>query len=193
MIAVQLVIIFLGGELPNLVLLRPKDTSPARFLAHGIFYLEITLSMNCHIVYEMYTSLEREEMILMAMYASCYYLPNMVQSKYPAQITSLTTFLVCDLEDLKQVHHNIAVCALEVVRRHLEPVSGELAILGIVDPTLSEEEREEAGQVLWQLGENWEPGQLVIQAVRPPDILLHYKVNGKWKLGCSLVDPWVKS
>ena len=32
--AVQLVIIFLGGELPNFVLLRPKDTSPARFLAH---------------------------------------------------------------------------------------------------------------------------------------------------------------
>ena len=65
--------------------------------------------MNCHIVYEMYTSGEREEMILMAMYASCYFLPSMIQSKYAAQITSLTNILVCDLEDLKQVHHNIAV------------------------------------------------------------------------------------
>ena len=65
-----------------------------------------------------------------------------------------------------------------MVRRHLEPVSGELAILGIVDPTLSEEEREEAGQVLWQLGAHWEPGQLEIQAVRPPDLFLHYQVNG---------------
>ena len=134
--------------------------------------------MNCHIVYEMYTSREREEMILMAMYASCYYLPSMIQSKYAAQITSLTNILVCDLEDLKQVHHNIAVCALEVVRRHLEPVSGELANLGIFDPSLSEEEREEAGQVLWQLGAHWEPGQLKIQAVCPPDLLLHYQVNG---------------
>ena len=175
--AVQLVFIYLGGELPNFVLLRPTDTSPARFLAHGIFYLEITLSMNCHIVYELYTGREREEMILMSMYASCYYLPNMVQSKYPAQITSLTNFLVCDLEDLKQVHHDIAVCALEVVRRHLEPVSGELAILGIVDLTLSEEERQEAGQVLWHLGENWEPGHLEIQAVQPPAIVLQYQVT----------------
>ena len=172
-------LIFLGVELPNFVLLRPTDTSPARFLAHGIFYLEITLSMNCHIVYELYSSKEREEMILMAMYSSMYYLPNMIQSKYPAQITSLTNFLVCDLEDLKQVHHDIAVCALEVVRRHLEPVSGELAILGIADTTLSEEERQEAGQVLFQLGANWEPGHLQIQPVQPSDIVRNYQVKSQ--------------
>ena len=173
--AVQLMLTFLGEDLPNFVLLRPQDTSPARFLAHGVFYLEIFLSLNCPLVYEMYTSREREEIILMSMYCSCYYLPSMLQSKYPAQITSLTTALVCNLEDLKQVHPEIAACALQVVRRHLEPVSGELAILGIADKTLSEAEREEAGKVLWQLRDDWQPGQTQIQPMQPPNSIVNYQ------------------
>ena len=173
--AVQLMLTFLGVDLPNFVLLRPQDTSPARFLAHGTFYLEIFLSLNCPLVYEMYTSGEREEIILMAMYSSCYYLPSMIQSKYPSQITSLTIALICNLEDLKQVHPEIANCALQVVKRHLEPVSGELAILGIADMTLSDGEREEAGKMLHQLGDVWEPGHLQIQQIEPPTNIVNYQ------------------
>ena len=174
---VKLTLTFLGVNLPNFVLLRPQDTSPARFLAHGTFYLENYLSLDCPLVYEMYTSREREEIILMAMYSSLYYLPSMVQSKYPAQITSLTTALICNLEDLKQVHPEIATCALQVVKRHLEPVTGELAILWIADKTLSEGEREEAGKVLYQLGEVWEPGQMLIQLADPPANVANYQAG----------------
>ena len=101
----------------------------------------------------------------------------MVQSKYPAQITSLTTALICNLEDLKQVHPEIATCALQVVKRHLEPVTGELAILGIADKTLSEGEREEAGKVLYQLGEVWETGQMLIQLSDPPANVVNYQAG----------------
>ena len=54
-------------------------------------------------------------------------------------------------------------------------MSGELAILGIADQTLSEAEREEAGRVLWQLKDNWEPGKTQIQPMQPPASLVHYQ------------------
>ena len=171
--SVKLLLKFLGIHLPGFSFERPKDTSPARFLIYGIFYLEITLTMNNALAYELYSGAEREKVILMAMFSACFYLPNMLKAKFPAQIPTLTTEFVFELRKLKEVHKDIADCALEVMSRHLEPVSGELAILGIADKTLSDEEREEVGKKLLRLSQIpgcWEPGNMEILPVKVPNI-----------------------
>ena len=162
---------FFGVPLEDFLLERPKDTSPARFLVNGIFYLEITMTMNCPLVYELYSGREREYIPVMAMYSACFYLPNMLKAKYPALIPTLTVDLVDELRQLKEIHPDIANCALEVVGRHLEPVSGELVIFGIADTTLPDLEREQMGQKLWRLQDRWEPGNMVIEPVQTPNLI----------------------
>lgn len=57
--------------------------------------------------------------------------------------------------------------------RHLEPVAGELAILGLADTRLPAAQREEAGYELWRLGQvgAWQPGQMEIRPIEPPDLV----------------------
>lgn len=62
---------FLGVVLPDFSFERPKDTSPARFSAYGIFYLEITMKMNHLLVHNLYTEKEREEILTMAWFSAC--------------------------------------------------------------------------------------------------------------------------
>ena len=162
---------FFGVPIEDFVLERPKDISPARFLVNGIFYLEITMMMNQPLVYELYSGKEREYIPVMAMYSACFYLPNMLQVKYPALIPTLTVDLVDELRELRYIHPEIANCALEVVGRHLEPVSGELVIFGIANTSLSDIEREEMGQKLWKLQDKWEPGHMAIEPVKVPDLI----------------------
>ena len=172
--SVKLLLKFLGVSLPDFFFERAKDTSPARFLVYGIYYLEITLTMNNAMVYELYTGAEREQIILMAMFSACYYLPNMLRAKFPAQIPTLTIEFVFELRKLKEVHPDIAECALEVMSRHLEPVSGELSILGIADKTLPDDEREEVGKKLLRLSQipgSWDPGNMEILPVKAPNIV----------------------
>ena len=110
----------------------------------------------------------------MAMFSSCYYLPNMLKAKFPAQIPTLTTEFVFELRKQKEVHQDIADCALEVVSRHLEPVSGELSILGIADKNLPDIEREDVGKKLLRLSQipgSWEPGNMQILPVKVPNIV----------------------
>ena len=92
---------FFGVPIEDFVLERPKDISPARFLVNGIFYLEITMTMNQPLVYELYSGKEREYIPVMAMYSACFYLPNMLKAKYPALIPTLTVDLVDELRQLK--------------------------------------------------------------------------------------------
>ena len=83
----------------------------------------------------------------------------------------MTVDLVDELRQLKEIHPDIANCALEVVGRHLEPVSGELVIFGIADTTLPDLEREQMGQKLWRLQDRWEPGNMVIEPVQTPNLI----------------------
>ena len=56
----------------------------------------------------------------------------------------------------------------------MEPVSGELSILGIADKTLSDMEREEMGKKLLRLSQIpgcWEPGKMEILPVNIPNIV----------------------
>ena len=98
----------------------------------------------------------------------------MLRAKFPAQIPTLTIEFVFELRKLKEVHPDIAECALEVVSRHLEPVSGELSILGIADKTLPDDEREEVGKKLLRLSQipgSWDPGNMEILPVKAPNIV----------------------
>ena len=172
--AVKLVLVFFGVHLPGFILERPKDTSPARFLAHGIYYLEIFLTLNLPVVYELFTSPQRDEINLLSMYSACYYIPSMVSSKFAPKTPFLVLDLVCELTKLRDVHPEIANCALGVVSRHLEPLAGEMAILCLADEDLPALEREEVGQELWRLGSNsetWKPGHMKIEPVMPPPIM----------------------
>ena len=177
--SIKLMLRFFGVLLPDFSFERPKDTSPARFLVYGIFYLEITMKLNHLLVYNLYTEKEREEMLTMAWFSACYYLPNMIKAKYPEKMPELTVNLVGELRQLKQLHPDIANCALAVVGRHLEPVSGELVLLGIADTTVPEEEREQMGQKLFRLQHTWQPGQMAIAPVKVPDLVNseHYWVD----------------
>ena len=172
--SVKLVLMFFGVEVPGFILERPKDTSPARFLAHGIYYLEMFLTLNLACIYEMLTGPQREEIILLSMYTACYYIPSMISSKFAEKTPSIVLDLVCELTKLKEVHPDIANCALNVVGRHLEPLSGEMAIFSLADDDLPAAEREEVGRTLWLLGsdpEIWQPGQMEIRAVEVPPII----------------------
>ena len=169
--SIKLMLQFFGVVLPNLSFKRPKDTSPARFLIYGVFYLEITTTMNHPLLYELYIGRESKEILIMAMFSANYYLPNMIKAKYPSTIPTLTTALVDELRQLREVHTEMANCALEVVGRHLEPVSGELVILGIADTSLTDLEREQMGKKLWSLRDTWVPGQMGIQPAGVPDLV----------------------
>ena len=67
-----------------------------------------------------------------------------------------------------EVNQEIANWALPVVAQHLEPVSGELVLLGITDTLLTDEEM---GQKLFRLQSIWDPGQMVIKPVVVPDLV----------------------
>ena len=118
-----------------------------------------------------YFEAKKEEILTMAIFSANYFLPNMIKAKYPAAIPTLTTALVDELRQLREVHAEMANCALGVVGRHLEPVSGELVILGIADTSLSDLEREEMGKKLWSLRDTWVPGQMGIQPAGVPDLV----------------------
>ena len=169
--SIKLMLRFFGVVLPSFSFERPKDTSPARFLIYGIFYLEICMTLNHPLVYELFTGRERDEILMMATFSANYYLPNMIKAKYPASMPTQTTALVNELRQLREVHPDIADCALEVVSRHLEPVSGELVILGIGDTSLTDIERENMGKKLWSLRDTWVPGQMGIQPAAVPDLV----------------------
>ena len=78
----------------------------------------------------------------------------------------------------------------------LEPLSGEMAIFSLADEDLPAAEQEEVGKKLWLLGsdpEIWQPGQMEIMMVEVPPIISDQSILEERRLGCSLVDPWVKS
>ena len=95
----------------------------------------------------------------------------MIKTKYPDKMPEQTVNLVGELRQLKQVHPTITNCALAVVGRHLEPVSGELVLLVIGNTLLPQKEREQMGQKLFRLQHTLEPDQMVIAANKVPDLV----------------------
>ena len=62
----------------------------------------------------------------------------------------------------------IATAALEKREHHLTFLSGELAVFSLFDPRLSSEERQEIATKLLSLLDDWEPGEMLIDAMTVP-------------------------
>jgi hypothetical protein len=54
----------------------------------------------------------------------------------------------------------LAEVALRVRERHLEPLSGELLIVALADEDMPAEFKEEMGQELWSMRDQWTPGDM---------------------------------
>ena len=62
----------------------------------------------------------------------------------------------------------VATAALEKREHHLTFLSGELAVFSLFDLQLSIQERQEMATQLFTLLEQWEPGEMLIDAMRVP-------------------------
>ena len=86
---------------------------------------------------------ERGKKSTIAWFSACYYLLNIINAKYVEKMPTQTVYLVDELRKFREVNPEIENCALAVVGCHLEPVSGDLVLLGIADTSLPDEYREQ--------------------------------------------------
>ena len=148
---------------------RPKKVNPARFLQYAIFYIEMALKMNHPYVYELFSGPEREEILIMAMFVAVYHVLYMVSSKCTTSTPRMTISAVRELRLLREVHPDIATCALNVRSRHLETISGALVIVALADDPIEDRIKEAMGQQLVNLQHIWNPGQMPMTRAQPPE------------------------
>ena len=162
-------VLYLGGTVTGFKFQRPKKVNPARFLQYAIFYLEMALKLNHPYLYELFSGAEREEILTMAMFVAIYHVLYMVSSKLTTSTPRMTIAAVRELRLLKEVHPEIATCALNVRSRHLETVSGALVIVVLADDSLGDIEKEAMGEQLVNLQDTWNPGQMPMTRAQPPN------------------------
>ena len=165
----QLVVLYLGGNIAGFKFQRPKKVNPARFLQYAIFYLEMALKLNHPFLYEMFSGSERNEILTMAMFVSLYHVLYMLSSKETTCTPRITISAVRELRLLREVHPEIANCALNVRSRHLETVSGTLVILALADDSLEDCKKEAMGKKLVNIKHQWSPHQMPLSRAQPPE------------------------
>ena len=165
---VQLVVFYLGGTIRGFKFQRPKKVNPASFFQYAIFYLEMALKLNHPFLYELFSGSERHEILTMAMFVALYHVLYMVSSKHTACTPRLTIAAVRELRLLREVHPEIANCALNVRSRHLETVSGSLVIVALADNSLEDWKKEAMGTKLISLKHLWSPRQMPLSRAQPP-------------------------
>ena len=133
----------------------------------AIYYLSIKLVKNVPAIKAMFTEDELTEIDTMAEFCAIHFTMPMLESKYGASSPRRLLDCIYRLRAITATHPVVTAAALAKYQQHLDWIDAELAVFGLFDKELPEDERQEAARRIFEDRMQLEE-EFLVDNIRPP-------------------------
>ena len=143
----ELLIVWLGGDVEGFSFKRPGADHHARWLAKAIYELKLCLLMDQFIMEEK----QKGEVLIMAQFVGLFYAKAFLQSPLPCSAPSNDLAFMSEMIVWKKYQPRAAFLCLQSCYRHLWYLTPQMVVLSLLDKDLANIDKEEMAMKLFSL------------------------------------------
>ena len=132
----NLVIVYLGGDVPNFKFSQPGACHRARFMAKCLYYLKLQLLSYHGYIQSIYTKKELEEICEVAKVIGLFYARWWFMSALPIPAPKVDLLAVSEMRKYARYHKKVSNACLTSQGRHGWYITEELCVFSFFDTTL---------------------------------------------------------